>query len=768
VLTRAFEARSRLVALSGFAVLAYLIVLGGTPPVELDADIRVLNAGIASALIAIYVLRLGRLGDGTDRGVLVALLLFVGAGSLSAFPRQSFDAALAALAYAAGLFVARGVLSNNRDRALFVSLMIFLSAVITVATAILWVPVVALWLSQTGGATPPLGLDLTGFLWGHRYDLSLLLVLLYPSWWIGAADPARWVGRLLIGVVTLALVLLGGSRTVWLACVVAGGIVLAPSLLRRWPRQTRTVLAIAGGALVAMVALAVIGVLGVSVDRLLSFGTITARIDMWALLTSLWLQHPIAGFGPGSFPWLLQQTTYFDTTYWAPRHPDSVVFQLLPEVGLLGVTAVTVVLWTLVPRILRLGAPAVRWALAVFVVAGVGTSTTDFAFLVVVALAWVAYAVPREARQQKPGGPIGKAEIALKASSIGAVFVIGVAYLLTLVAAYQYDDARAAIGDSRGADAEHSLKVAVNLDPALALYWRQLASLYLLRNAPGLALEDLTRAQHLNPNDDLTRRGQALAYFALGNADAAESSIAEAIRLQRSDPTNLLLGAWLDEQAGRSQDAIARLGEIVQAWPTVVGAPGWQVVAPDAADTARAIDEGVRRWEQDLSTLEPPVGQGLWLALFENRPALATSGPAAAGVSPTLARAFLAAWSCDPSAALILNQSTDADRRTALYWLIHARILSNAGASDQDSIRVYKILSRDPLEPGETPVDLNPLDENAWPGFSADAWGYRRHTIDWPAYAIHLPSSQEGLIRWLWDPPAAIREAGLQNRIPRC
>ena len=146
---------------------------------------------------------------------------------------------------------------------------------------------------------------------------------------------------------------------------------------------------------IAGVALLASGVGGSLLERLTNFESVGWRTAMWEALIDWWLAHPLAGGGPGSFPWLLQGTGYFDTSSFAPRHPDSAPIQLLAEAGLLGIAGLVVLLAAIAPALVRSRAAAPTFALVAFATASLGSNPTDFAFMVIVAIAWVAYAIPR-------------------------------------------------------------------------------------------------------------------------------------------------------------------------------------------------------------------------------------------------------------------------------------------------------------------------------------------------------------------------------------
>jgi tetratricopeptide (TPR) repeat protein len=745
-----------------------LILFGGTPPGQLDADLRIINAVIAAAAVGLYLLRAPDSADRVDRGVVIAVFLFALASLFSWFPRQSFDAVLGCLGYAAGLYVARDVLSGRVSRSMFLATAMVLAAATTAIATIRWVPTLFDWLRLSSGLLPPLGLNLDGWIWGHRYDLSLLMVLLYPAWWAGRPGTVRKTVAVLLGVVIGGLVLLGGSRTLWFACVVASTVFLLPSTRGVWERGRRALQGSARPIVLVGIAAAVLaittGVLAVAVDRLLSIGTLSSRTDMWSLLAGLWLRHPLAGLGPGSFPWDLQLTGYFDTNTFAPRHPDSALFQLLPEAGILGLAACAALALAVIPALARAGRTPALWALLVWAITGIGTNPTEFTFLVVPAIAWLAYALPHPPQPAQQLRLLAPSRLLLA----GAALVLAMPLTVTLVAAHAYEDARNSIASGKLDAGARQLSEAISLDPGMAIYWRQRGELSMLTGHPIGAISDLRQAAAINPEDDLAWRALALAYDQTGEADKASASITNALRVQRSDATSLLVAAWIDRSMGDNRAAIELLGEAVQAWPTLIGAPGWARLVPNPSDSRQILSEAIGRWDDGARPLQPPIGQGLWLALFANRPDLSTSGPAADGVSPGIAKAFLAVFGCHPEANQILNGVSDPDRRSAFYWLTRLRAAINARGRDEQALKLFQILPTDSLAPSAQFATRNPLDENGWQGYSADAWGYRRFGIHWPSYSLALPSSAAGLARWVWDASGSAQDAGLTGRVSAC
>jgi tetratricopeptide (TPR) repeat protein len=483
---------------------------------------------------------------------------------------------------------------------------------------------------------------------------------------------------------------------------------------------------------------------------------------MWVPLVQAWADHPIAGYGPGSFPWVLQLTDYFQTSSWAPRHPDNAFFQLLAEGGILGLAAVVTVVATLLVPVLRGWSTAARWALATFVLASVGANPTDFAFLVVVAVAWTAYAVPRDIHsthtREVPARP-------LRTVFAAGLVVVAVAYTMTAAAGIFYADARDSAEDRSLLPARRALDVAIALDPGMALYPRQRGTIDFLQGDESSAVRYLELATRLNPSDDLAWRTLALAQSAAGNADAAESALEHALATKRSNPANLLLNARWQAQRGRITDALDTLGEVVQSWPATVGAPGWEIYLPKPLSTTEVLEAAIRRWELDQPSLEPFSGQGLWLAVLGDRPDLVQAAWEASGVSESLAHAAVAVFRCDEASDRYLDELLDSDRRTQLYWQLRVRESARDGAVDEAAFRLLQIMSGYPIRKNAVEDFLNPIGGT---GFSSDLWGYRRQSITWRNQSPRLPSPGAADVRWMLDPIGAMRAAGLEGRLPDC
>ena len=717
------------------SALVYGVLLGGTGLGELHPVLRVVNGLVAGGVIVGYVLLAPRRADRIDLACLLALLVFLASALLSAFPRQSLDSALGALTWTAAFFLARILMADADARPWLIRILIGLSVVLTLVAAARWLPSTIEWWMITG-VTPPLDMNRSGVLWGHRHDLALVVAVLYPAWWVGARSPIRTAAAMVFGILTAVVVLVDGSRTNWLALVLAGLVVAVPVGLRRWQPERRT-LAIAGAvAGVGVVIGFVSGVIPSLLDRLLTTNTLVSRADMWGALLQVWGDRPVNGFGPGSFAWLLQQTDYFDANSWAPRHPDSLPFQVLPEVGLLGVAAIAIVVVALAPGVWR-AHWASRFALLAMAFAAIGSNPTEFGFFVLVGIAWAAYAVPHEARPAVATEPARWPRFA----SIGAVAVIGIAFLSTAVGAFAHDAARREIDRGNLREAASQLRLAERLDPGLALYPRLLGTALFLSGDQNGSLTELRRALNLNQNDDLAWRTLAVLQSESPYPAAARDSIERAVELQRADPTNLLFRNALEHQLGLADLELETAGETIHAWPWLIGGglPGQDAL--DLAE-ARAADGDPAPQSNALNAV--------WVAALSAQDELLIQAIDGSGLTQTLGDAYAAAVMCDPSVHAYLETAPDTDRRFDEYWALRVRDAAAAGSRDEDAERAWEIMTGRTLY-GATPP-LNPLDENGFFGLSADTWGYRRPPTTWPDLVGGLPSPDDAYHFWLTDP----------------
>jgi tetratricopeptide (TPR) repeat protein len=583
-----------------------------------------------------------------------------------------------------------------------------------------------------------------------------LAVMLFPSWLTRPIGSTRAAVATVIAIALGAVVILLGGRALWLAIIVASLLVLAPRAGPWFKGQSSAIrITLVSILAVATFATAVLG--GSIVDRLLTSSTIGQRLAMWGAALDAWLERPLNGYGPGAFPWILQTTSYFETNSIHPRHPDSVPFQLLPEAGLLGIAAAAIILiaigWAMWRRESRLA----LWPVAVFVVSGIGANPTDFPFLVVTAVVWAALALPRT-RNPAAGDPASP--LWRPISSVGLA-LLATATVLTLAAsiAYRTAEEHAGAGDTRAA--RQQLGVAITLDPGMGLYRRERGVANLLLDEPARATADLRKATEINPSDDLASRLLSIALHADHQSQAASDALGDAIALKRSDQANLALLARRAAEAGDARAVRATLAEFVLAWPTVIGAPGWDALLTEGVSTVDVVDLAIERWQHGLPTPEPLRGQPLWLSAVAGRDDLKAEAADVAGASSELAEATFAVMGCEPNARAILRSISQQERESAAYWALRIQQAGEEGVSDLIARDVYRLLTNDSVTPASSKRRMNALVEINAQG-SVDAWGYHRGSIEWMDPRIELPLPEAGASRWLQDPVAARSSAGIQ------
>lgn len=708
-----------------------------------------------------YAWRIGQANDPLDRALLAALALFAIACVFSQYPRQSFDSATGALAFVSATYVVRRELAHGRSRVVFVGALMAASVVITLTTLARWAPVVAEWLFLTGWTTPPpLNLPLNAQPWGHRHDVVLLAVVLAPSWWVGRPGPMRrLIGAVVVTLVAL-LVVIDGSRNTWLAVGVASVLLVA---LRRHHR-IRVVQAAgahwriaAGLAAIGSVVLVASGVLSTIAERAMALTPLASRGAMWVELTSLWQANSIAGLGPGSFPWLLQLTEHFDVSTWAPRHPDSLLFHVLPEAGILGIGAVLSAAIALMVAVARASSRPASWALVVVMVAGIGANPANFAFLLVPSIVWLGMAAPRTDEPSPERRPV------LRIPVLSTVAVLFAAQVATLAALAQYEEARASVANGETGRAISSLRSATSLDPTMGLYWRQLGTAYLTSGELEQSWTAAKRAVHINPSDDLAWRILAVVELRRNALDSAAEAAARAVDLQAADVTNLLLATEVAIQRGDSEGARDFLADVVQGWPHIVFSDGWtRMVARGGLLPSEVVQGAVIQADGG----EPsPTGPQPLLGVLADRSDIVAGALSGSGLPNELRSALQASYQCDATGPL-LGHASGAAQRSPVYWALIIRDQSRAGASSEREHRVYRLMTGIDLR--SEPPTLNALHENAGLG-SIDRWGYRREPIYWSSDAsLDLPSPAFAAARWIADPNSISRTPAIRMFMPRC
>ncbi len=734
----------------------FAALIAGTSYGERVPGLWIASAVAGGSLLVAYVRRVNE-ADDLDRWLLGALLLFTATALLSKEPRQSFDAVLVVATYTAAVFVGRRMFASHRARQTLVRVLRLLFVAFLVISLLRWVPAVIAWLTRVDFAVlPPLNLTLISLPWGHRYDLAIAVVMLYPAWWIGAKTVQRRMVAVALGLPVAFVVLIVGSRSVWLAvavaCLATAAQTMSRDRLRRGLRHRRVVTGVA----LAFAAAVVIGVMAGVFARAVNFDTVGYRTAMWGSLWHVWIAHPLVGYGPGSFPWILQLTDYFQGNTWAPRHPDSAPVQMLAEGGLVGIAAMTIVGLVILGAVFGRRSKPATLALVAFAAASLLGNPSDFPFVDAIAIGWIAYALPMAPRET----PL-PSRARVRYPAYACLVLIGIAYAATIVGGFAHQSAREQVAAGDLLAARTSWATAASFDPSMALYWRNEGiAAHLLEDAKAVPL--LRRSVELSPTDDVSWRALGLASAAEGAVDPASASFARALEL-RASATNLLVTARWDERGGRSSDAEQILENAVQSWPALVGGEGWDTMLPQGVTTANVLDGALDRWAAHARTPAVESDQGVWLALLADRPVELGPAMAREGVSEVVGPATADLLQCE-DARDALGAATGRDLTRVAYWYdAFWSHVQDGGPAGRD-VGQIQIMTGDLNFPADPIAPLDALGE------SADYWGYRRLAVSWPPEGAMagLPSPDAALMRWFLLTPQAVQTAGLTGALPSC
>lgn len=735
----------KLLTLAGWATpLTYLVLLGGTPVGELNGWVQAANGILAMGLIAVWLRRAPRNADGLDAAIIVALLFFLTSAVLSLLPRQSFFAAIQATALAAGFYLARRELIGEARVTVQVVLGWICLFVVGVTLAA-WVGTWVAWLQAADWSeAPPLTIWLPAGAFDNRHYVATLVLLLVPALW-SEMFRQRWAILTIAGTTgAVGIVLMDASRTLVVAAIAASFTVAAMharTIAERF-RGRILVLVIATSAVLLAGAVMMAPLI---LERITNLPKLMARFAFFWNGIDVWLDHPLAGVGPGVYPFSYFVNDYFANVNYAPRHPDNAATQLLVEAGLLGIAAGAIVLIAIAAAARRRwrGNAAATWALVMFLVACIGTNPTDFLFLLVPALIWAAMLVPasRESRLtflSRRHSPRWNRLMLLLAMPVAA------ATLLTSVGsvAYQVGGDRYRAGDAVGAT--RALDIAVTVDPGHAFYWRERGSLLLASGSPQEGRASFEQALRLVPWDPGAMRGVAVARLAAGDPDAALAAASAAFRIQPHSAANAIVVAVAALEAGEPGTSATAVSIALLEAPYLGFVPWSDTILRNVdvrlalAAAARAVS-GYRAGEY-----------GIGLVLVVLMAGAGDASAAAASGGTYSGRALAAVAECDKSAAQReIRLAGDTEREFDYFWISSTLVreaFPRIEVSGPGSAARYIGL---PDSPGPSTSSL--LADGV-----DDVLRYRRASLDVSTPMIVMPNAASG--RWLLinDPAEAM------------
>lgn len=676
--------------------LVYFVTIGGTPTGDALGATRAFNLVIATVLIILWSRALLRDHDRTDELVLLAVVLFMLTCLTSSFARQSFEASVQAVALASAYYFGRRDFRHDYTRNMVLLALGLLGVTLAIGLGMLWLLTWLNWLAVSQWTVwPPLSLSLPTGIVSHRHEAALMLALLYPALWTSPFRRLRWIPSIAATPFLVAVIVMDGSRTVWMALAVATLLIAIPSFKAHLAQIDKHLAILVAVVLLAVILLAVVATpLGNGLYlRMSNLLTLSARGNLWSAAASLWGTHPVTGLGPGSFPFAYLLTDYFQFSGWDPRNPDNGLVQLITETGMLGVAAAGSVILAVVRAIRKFPHRRLElWALIVFMFATIGMNPTDFLYLLVIALAWAAMAtLPTTSVSSAPSRAFPLVR------SLAAICLLAAA-LLVGTSGVAYDISRSAYQRGDRAASESILLAAAFLDPNQAIYLRERAALRLERGDFDDAIAGYRRVLALAPVDEAAKRGLALALTKEGESSAALAEIQGAVNRQRFSDRNTLLLAVIASHVGDMSTATRAFEEFLALSPSAALSPRWPISVTGSRE--EVIEAAVSR---GLANTRASFGLNLtYLALATGNSQLVDL--AANAVIPELARSASSLQSlarCNPAEAWeVIEPAYREEGSNGAYWITRAIIAMIAETDSAQSRELARLYAGAPEQPG--------------------------------------------------------------------
>jgi O-antigen ligase/tetratricopeptide (TPR) repeat protein len=720
------------------AAAVYVLLAGGLMAGTFVPELRLLTGATGVVVLVDFIRGLGRRHDALDLAAALALLLVAVGTLFSTQPRPSAEILWFALVVVATFIRLRRLFADagRRDRLLAVAGRIGMGVAVVVAALWIWESVD--WVRAAGpGTIPPAGLDYSDDWLRNINVIPIYLVLLAPAlvycWAIRGERLLALVGLSAMTIVTV----LSASRTAWLGIAVGIVVFAATGISWRRVRLSRRRAIGLGWVITAAVLLSIASGLAASLlEGVGDFATVRSRTVIWEAAMATWRAHPLTGAGLGTITGdLLAGGLAVPGSGPAP-HAHSMPIQLLAEAGLIGAAAWLAIIVTVAWQLVRRRAVAVAvlgrrnglvrgaalGALVAFLVDGLGDNHTALSAIDLLAVANVALLLPADTEDASRGGRW----VAGRNLLGGLLALVAAGMLAWGLAAVAWGRAQDAVQRGDTASAAGALQLAVDLDPGMALYQRELGK---LDEADGDAREAqalLEGSARANPDDPNTPRTLGVLAMRNRDHDRAIAYLAASVRLDGTDPdARILLGMALDA-VGRSTEADAEYATAILLVPQVALSDGWSAigVAPDRLE--RATERALAMASASPVDAWPGPQRVPLLAVLgrrtELRQLLGTS-PVEAGRA-WLALAEASAGNAD-EARRLLDASISEGRRSFVYWGVRAQVMALLGDAPEEA-RAYRLgaMLRESVGPpaGEPPLAA-PIMRDA-----NDFWMYQRST----------------------------------------
>lgn len=726
--------------------LAYFILVGGTNLGTYLVPVAAFNAAIAAALVALWLIELPRHNDVTDRLLLGGLLAYLLTCVTSAFPRMSFEAATSVTAAAAAFGIARRELVSPRAERAMITVLAMCGSALAGGFLVAWIPQWIEWWRATG-SIPPLDLPLQPGPYRHYHLAAMLLVLLLPAL-LQARQRAgvrafAWAAL----IAGLAAIYMSGSRNAWIAAaaVAAGALALK---VRIRPGSIAGAAAMVGGLGV----LAFAGVLGSTTSRLLNTLTLALRAETWSSALSIWLERPMVGWGPGSFPAVFRFQQDVPVFPDPGGHAHNLIVQVLLEGGIVGLIALTAAVVGIVVGITRARRPSpyALMGLAAFGLMSLTDLPSNFPMVLVIGICWAGLAAPRSVEAPADARLPQRVWPRTASAILGVVIIVAVTS--TLIGWAAFDEARRRLEAGDLPAARQALERSVAFDPGMALYWRERGTRTAEAGDRGEATRYLKRALELNAGDPTTLRALAVLLVDT-DQDVAIDLARRAAAIQPTQLASQLTLAWVAAQTGEGRLADRALARALFWNPWAAAAPTW--TARFGGGLSEPLNQAAASWET--------AGRdGGWEATWLR--AITAMGPLH-GLVPSFA-AIDALIGCEAErAADLLAEAGDGtnDQAGLTARLMLARLTGDEatyrGAVAVARLRITQLANLALRDSGPA---------TPFADYAQDVGLYRRIPLPPAHLEPMLPTQGEGLAAWLQDPRGAARRGAPESALAAC
>ena len=558
------------------------------------------------------------------------------------------------------------------------------------------------WWIAGGSGLPPVRLGHEGSPFGSVAVAPFVLLALVPVTML-IADPRlrRWL-QVALAVIGVPLTLLSGSRSAWLAMVVAAAILILPGLRRVRLRGLRTW---RGRAAAAAGALLAIGGIAFIAPRLTDISSLIYRGYLWRDTLAAWAPHALFGIGPGTMPWARQAAAPALTFPVRQPHSHDVLLGILGDAGILGLAAAVVLFgcFVAIAGPWRTRTTIGRLAFAILVGFGVGSLFEDLTFLpnfnlllmLLVAITLV------------DAGAVHWTTIHIRRRLVvPATAAVAALLLIALIADAAAIDYRLGVDTAAAGDwqlAQTTLQRAVDLDPwhptgpkalAVAADWNGD-----LQTARGAA----ARAVELNAGDGASWTNLAIVCLQLADAPCAQAAAGHAVDEASLPGRELINAALVYERLGlpAQADRAYRLSLLTNYW-TGLTTPWPRHLALESTATQEVSDLA-----SELNTLIAHRVLG--------DPIAATSYQ-----DPIVAALAYAMLGDRAVAEAALLRAQKASKGSPLTWEITALLEKHWGEDPSRALRLGDVTRGAPLAEGPSQIAFATFDIASFRGYPAD------------------------------------------------